>query len=157
MLKIRCGMQLSSPPSLPPIFSPLNTGMGQAPPITAECATIKIWKKKKSRPSCNTLRNWVFPQGVENVLHSSFRWNKNKRKQEKQLNKTSVPVQRIKKKLIAAWGLLQVKAIVWVYPMSPLFSKWGTQRWTFLYTKKTGSHLEPKETYPRTRNWTDTQ
>ena len=35
MLKIRCGMQLSSPPSLPPIFSPLNTGMGQAPPITA--------------------------------------------------------------------------------------------------------------------------
>lgn len=38
-----------------------------------------------------------------------------------------MPVQRIKKKLIAAWGL-QVKAIVWVYPLSPLFFKWGTQR-----------------------------
>ena len=59
MLKIRRGMQLSSPPSLPPIFSPLNTGMGQAPPIIAECATIKTLKKKKKNPDhpANTLRN----------------------------------------------------------------------------------------------------
>lgn len=59
-----------TPPSLPPIFSLLNTGMGQTPPFITECITMKVKKIQTILPIPSEIEIFT---GSKNVMNSNFR------------------------------------------------------------------------------------